>query len=108
MGVDLLVALPLAGRLDLERRHMLAVEQYLHLVRLAQTLDVFIAVPGEPDLDVVVAVPRHGVRNPQAAARPEWKAQDMVFLRLVGGRAEGVATGRRGRPSDGRPGNLLR
>ena len=51
------------GRLHGERRHALAVEQHLQLVRLAEALDVLVAVPRQPDLDVVLAVLREGVRD---------------------------------------------
>ena len=96
------------GRLDGERRQALAVQQHLQFVRLAEALDLLVAVPRQPDLDVVLAVLREGVRDQDAAARPQGQPVDVSFLRQVRPDAEGVAVGERRRPADRQPADLLR
>ena len=74
--------------------HPLAVEQHLQLVRLAQALDVLVAVARQPDLDLVLAVLREGVRDERAAARAERQPLDVLLLREVRPDADRVAAGR--------------
>ena len=77
-----------------EQPHALAIEQHLQLVRLAQTFDVFVAVPRQPNLDLVFAVLREGVADHGAAARAERQPVDVLLLREVRRKAERVAAGR--------------
>ena len=73
---------------------LLAVQQHLQLMRLAQALDVLVAVARQPDLDLVLAVLREGVRNQRPAARAERQPLDVLFLGEVRPDADRVAAGR--------------
>ena len=87
--------LPLrGGGFTVNELHALAVEQHLQLVRLAQALDVLVAVARQPDLDVVLAVLRERVADQRAAARAERQPVDVLLLREVRPDAERVAAGR--------------
>ena len=75
--------MPAGGGLTVNERHALAVEQHLQLVRLAQALDVLVAVARQADLDLVLAVLREGVADQRAAARAERQPLDVLLLRDV-------------------------
>ena len=96
------------GRRHGERRHPLAVEQHLQLVRLAQALDVLVAVPRQAELDLVLAVLRERVRDQGPAARADRQPLDVLLLGEVRPDADRVAAGRPARAADGQPADLLR
>ena len=99
-GRLIVLRIPFAHRrLDGEQRTRSRSRSTSRFVRLAQPLDVLVAVAREPDLDVVLAVLREGVRHQHAAARPEGQPLDVPFLRQVRRDPEGVAV----RESLGRP-----
>ena len=69
-----------SGGVTRERRHSLAIQQHLQLMRLAQALDVLVAVPRQADLDLVLAVLREGVRDQGPAARADRQPFDVLLL----------------------------
>ncbi len=77
-------------------------------MRLAQALDVLVAVPRQAELDLVFAVLREGVRDQRPAARAERQALDVFFLGEVRPDADRVAAGRPARAADGQAADLLR
>ena len=89
----------LAGRrrLDGEQLDALAVEHQFDFVRLGEAFDVLVAVAREADLDFVLGVEREGVAERAAAARAEGQLVEVLLLREVGRKAEGVAAGSAGR-----------
>ena len=74
-----------------ESLHLFAIQEHHDLVRLAQPLDLFVAVAGEPDLNLILAVARECVLQQCAAARARRQPFDVLFLREVGAKAKGVA-----------------
>jgi len=106
--VDVRVVLPAGRRLDRERLNVLAVDQHLEVVRLVQALDHLVAVTGEANLDVVVAVARERVADQRAPARAQRQAFDVLLLRNVGLDANRVAARRPQRGADGEAADLLR
>ena len=62
-------------RLHREHLHALPIQQQLEIVRLAQALDVLVAVARQPNLDLVLAVQRKRVGDHGAAARADRKAR---------------------------------
>ena len=85
-----------------------AVEEDFDLVRFLEALDLLVAVAGEADLNLVVAVLRKRVGDERAAARAEREALDVFLLGDVGFDAEGIATGDFARGADGETGDFLR
>ena len=66
--IDVLKVFAARRRLNREQLDALPVQQHFQFVRLRQALDVFVAVAGQADLDLVLAVLREGVTNERAAA----------------------------------------
>ena len=58
--------------------------QQLEIVRFGQALDVLVAIPHQPNLDLVLAVHRERVVDDRAAARPDRQPLEMFLLRQVG------------------------
>ena len=106
--VDRLMVRLRLGGLHGERRLPLAIQQHLQLVRLAQALDMLVAIARQPDLDVVLAVLRERVGNQRPAARPERQPVDVILLREIRPDADRVAAGRSARPAHRQPADLLR
>ena len=95
-------------RLHREQLHALAIEQELQIVRLAQSLDVLVAIAGEPDLDFVLSIHWKRVGHQRAAARADRQSLDVFFLREVRRSPDGVAAGRAARPPDRYTADLFR
>ncbi len=106
--IDAIVAFVLRGRFDGERCQAFAVQQQLDLVRLAQPLDLLVAVARQPGLDVVLAVLPERVRYPHAAARAKRQSLDVAFLSPIGPGAKRVAARRLRRAADRQSADLLR
>ena len=66
-------------------------------MRLAQALDVLVAVPRQAKLDLVLAVLREGVRDQRPAARADRQPLDVLLLGEVRPDADRVAAGRSAR-----------
>jgi hypothetical protein len=96
------------GRRQHERGLALAVEQDLQLVRLLQALNVLVAVPGQADLDLVVAVLGEVVRDQGSAARADRQSFDVLFLGDVRPDPDRVAARRATGASHGQAADLLR
>ena len=94
-------------RRDGERLDPFPVDQKLQIVRLAQALDVLVAVARQPDRELVDPVGREVPGREQAAARTDRQTLDMLLLSQIGIRAEGDA-GRFGHPAHGETADLLR
>src|ERR1041385_8932093 len=97
---------------SLRRRHReelraSAVQQDFKLVRLAQSLDVFVTVARETNLDFIFAVPWECVWNQRTATRAQRKPLDVFLLRDVRWNAKRVASGRAPWPADGQAADLL-
>src|SRR5262249_61713111 len=71
-------------------------------------VDVLVAGPGQPDLHVVFAVLREGVRDQDAAARPQRQPLDVAFLGLIRRGPKGVAVGGQRLTPEGQPAGFLR
>ena len=95
------------GRLDREHLHARPVQQQLDIVRIGQPLDVLIAIPGQANLDLVLAVEREGVGKHGAAAGANRKPLEMTLLREVGGHPDRFTAGRSARTADREPADLL-
>ncbi len=95
-------------RLHGEHLHLRLVEQQLEVVRFGQALDVLVTVSHEPNLDLVLAVHREGVVEHGSAPRPDRQPRQVVFLREVRGKPDGVPAGRKARPADRDAADLLR
>ena len=96
------------GRFHREELQALAIEQQLEIVRLAQSLDVLVAIARQPNLDLVLAILWKGVMDQRTASGPDRQAVDVLFLRDVGGHADRFAAGRFTRATDGHPADLFR
>ena len=90
-----------------ERLDPLAVDQELQVVRLAQALDVLVAVTRQPDREFVDAVRREVPGRDQAAARADRQALDVLLLGQIGIRPEGDSC-RLVHPAHREPADLLR
>src|SRR6185503_24606 len=66
-----------------EQFHALPVQQQLQLVRLAQALDLFIAVPRQPYLNLVLTIAGEGIGKHRATTRSDGKTLDVLFLSEV-------------------------
>ena len=77
-------------------------------MRLAQALDVLVAVPRQSDLDLVLAVLRERVGDQGPAARADRQALDVLLLGDVRPDADRVAAGGPARAPDGQAADLLR
>src|SRR5262249_14376681 len=77
------------------------------IVRLAQALDVFVAVAREANLDLIFAVPRERVRDPCPAARPDRQPVYAILLGEVRAYTDRVAARGTGRPTDGQTADPL-
>ena len=77
-------------------------------MRLAKALDVLVAVPRQPELDLELAVLREGVRDQRPAAGADREPLDVLLLGEVGPDAERVAAGGSARAPHGQAADLLR
>ena len=94
-------------RLDGEGLDPLPVDQQLQVVRLAQALDVLVAVTREPDRELVDAVCREVPGRKDAAPSADGQTLDVLLLGQIGIRTEGDP-GRLARPPHREPADLLR
>ena len=94
MLIDVRKILPARRRLHRERFHRLAVEQHFQLVRLMQPLDMFVAIPRETNLNLVLAFLRKLVANPRSAARADRQTIHALFLSDIRWHADRVPSGR--------------
>ncbi len=76
------------GRLHREARRLLAIEQHQQVVRLVQPFHVFVAIPREAHLDLVVPRHRKVVGDQGPAPRPERKPLHPLFLGSVARQAD--------------------
>ena len=115
VGVPFLVGV--GGRLGLRRRQRRQLEQLepravhhqLDLVRLGQSFDPVVAIAGEPNLELVLAVLREHVAERGAAARAErQRFIDLIVLRQVERQHHALRTRRAQRRADGEPADLAR
>ena len=74
MGVHLTVVISLR-RLDDEQFHAFSIQQHLQFVLTVQALDVFVAVTGQSDSDLVLAILRKIVRYQRPAPRSDGQPQ---------------------------------
>ena len=88
--------------------HALPIEQQFDLVRLAQALDLLVAIARQADLDLVFPIPRERVVDDGAAARAEGKSLDVLLLREVWRHADRLAARRAARAPDRDAADLLR
>lgn len=90
------IAMPDRGRHS-EARDRSAIEEHLELVGFMQSLDLLVPVPGQPDLDLVLALAREGVGKKDATARAGRKTLDVLLLGQVRADPEraGLPTARR-------------
>ena len=93
-------------RLDSEDAEAFSVEDDLDFVGAAEAFDMFVAVAGEADLELVFSVNGEGVREEGATASAERELVQVLFLREVGAKSDGVATGRFGSDADGETADL--
>ena len=77
-------------------------------MRLAETLEMLVAVPRQTDLDLIVAVLRERIRYQGPAARPDWQPLDVFLLGQVRPDADCVAPGRPASTADGQAADPLR
>ena len=91
-----------------EQPHALAIQQHLQIVRLGQALDVLVAVSRQPNLDLVFAVQRKGIRDHRTAASADRKAVQVLLLGEVRLKPDGFAAWRNAGTSDRYPADLLR
>src|SRR5262245_29280533 len=96
------------GRLHREQLHPLPVEQQLHFVGLAQALDVLVAVPRQPNLDLVLGVKRERIRDQRSAARAYRKPIYVLLLGEVRLYSDSIAAWRTAGTSHRQPADLLR
>ena len=75
-------------------------------MRLAQALDVFVAIARQASLNLIFAVFREGVGDQGPAARAERQPFDVLFLGEVRADADRVAAGGSTRSADGQPADL--
>ena len=76
-------------------------------MRLAQALDLLVAVAPQANLDLVLAVLREDVGTEDAAARADRQPLDVLFLRQIRRDPDRVAAGRSARPPDRQPADFL-
>ena len=97
-----------SGRRHRERRLSLAIQQHLQLMRLAQALDVLVAVARQAELDLVFAVLGERIRDHRPAARPDRQPVDVFLLGEVRPDADRFAAGRSAGVPDRQAADLLR
>src|SRR5262249_50903841 len=81
------------GRLHGENLDSLAIEHELDLMGLVETFDVLIAVALKAELELVLGVEGEVVVDDGAAARAEGELVEVLLLREVGRKVDGVAAG---------------
>ena len=79
------------GRLDGEQASALAIQHQFDFVAFRQAFDMLVAVAREAHLNFVLGVEREGVANGESAARAERELVEMLLLREVGRKGDGVA-----------------
>jgi hypothetical protein len=95
------------GRLHREDLNPFPIQEQLDLVRLAQPFDILVAIPGQTNLELVLAVHREGVGEDRAAASADGEAVQVTFLGQVGRDPDRVAARRSSRPAYGEAADLL-
>src|SRR5688572_17083890 len=85
-----------------------AIDRQLDLLRFRQALDVFIAVAGQSDLYLILAVQRESMEKINAASRPEWKTLEVILLCQVCRQHNNIAARRPDRASDRETADFLR
>ena len=97
-----------ALRLQREHLHLHAVQNQLDLMRLIEPFDHFIPIPRQPELDVVLPVPRKVVGKHRAAARAERQPVHVLLLRPIRRHHHGRRPRKAHRTPHGQPADLLR
>ena len=100
-GVQMLVGDLIVVQAVLRRPHRLhgeqldarSVEQDVQLVFFDESFHVLVAVPRQPNLDLVLAVDRECVVDRGAAARAEGQLFEVVFLRALDRKSNGFVSG---------------
>ncbi|MGH9309957.1 MAG: hypothetical protein ACRD1U_11320, partial [Vicinamibacterales bacterium] len=95
------------GRHHREDLNPFPIQEQLDLVRLAQPFDKLVAIPGQTNLEFVLAVHRERVGEDCAAARADRKAVQVTFLGQVGRDPDGVAARGSSRTTHGEAADLL-
>ena len=106
MRVHLLEILVALRRRDGERLDPFTIHQHLDLVRLAQALDLLVAVTGQANLNLILAVARERVGEQHAATRAGRQPLDVILLREIRREPIGVAARLAIRRTDGEPADL--
>src|ERR1041385_1420956 len=94
MRIHLLVVLISLSRLDCERFHCLSINQHFEFMRFVQTLNLFIAIARQPNLDFIFSVSWKRERNQGATPRSHRKSFEVLLLGDVRPNADSVAAGR--------------
>ena len=74
-----------------EGLHLPAIHENHDLVRLAQALDLFVAVARQANLNLILTIAREGVVQQRAAARAGRQTFDVLLLREIGAKTERIA-----------------
>jgi hypothetical protein len=106
--IDDLCILVAAGRFDGGQRNAFPIDEHLYLVRLLQSLDLFVAIAGEAHLNLVFAVLWKSIWNQRAAAGAEGQTLDAFLLCDVRLDPKRISAGCLARGANGEAGNLLR
>ena len=101
------VIILVSRRCHREQFHALPIQQHLQLVWPMQALDLFIAVPRQPDLYLILAVPGKSIRKQCATARANGEPFDVLLLREVRPNPDRVAARRAMGCAHGQPADLL-
>ena len=76
-----------------EGLHLPAIHENHDLVRLAQALDLFVAVARQANLNLILAITRESVVDERTAARAGRQTFNLLFLREVRAKAKRIAAG---------------
>lgn len=106
MFVDEVVILTGGGRFDGEGFDGGAIDQEGYFVGAGDAFDVFVAIAGEADLELVFGVDGEGVSDDFAAAGAEGETVEGILLGEVGREIEGFAAGGAGGGADGEAGDF--
>src|SRR2546422_2965863 len=70
--------------IDCKYLHTVSIKAELHLMRFGETLDMFVAVPHQSNLNIVLCIDGKRVVDNRSAARSEGQSVEVVFLREIG------------------------
>ena len=77
-------------------------------MRFGESLDVFITVPHQADLNVVLRIHRERVVDDRSSARSEGQTLEVIFLRQIRRHQNNVGARRTYGTSHGEPADFLR